>query len=78
VTSVFRNPDHTDDGAATGATPVVAHIERLDTVALAGQDAVVVAARAGGGNPADLLIQQSDQALVTLTGSESRPRRTLL
>src|SRR6185437_16449590 len=35
VTSVFRNPDHADDVAATGATPVPADIEQLDTAALA-------------------------------------------
>src|SRR5271168_756781 len=35
VTSVFRNPDHADDVAATGARPVVADIETLDTAALA-------------------------------------------
>ena len=35
VDSVFRNPDHSNDVAATGARPVVADIERLDTDALA-------------------------------------------
>ncbi|EUA38569.1 NADH(P)-binding family protein [Mycobacterium avium subsp. avium 2285 (R)] len=48
VTSLFRNPDHADDVAATGAKPVVADIERLDTDALAGllagHDAVVFSA----------------------------------
>src|ERR1700723_4787723 len=55
VTSVFRNPDHADDVAATGARPVVADIETLDTAALAdlltGHDAVVFSAGAGGGDP---------------------------
>ncbi|OBJ38475.1 NAD-dependent dehydratase [Mycobacterium colombiense] len=55
VSSVFRNPDQSDDVAATGAEPVVADIERLDTDALAdlvsGHDAVVFSAGAGGGNP---------------------------
>jgi uncharacterized protein YbjT (DUF2867 family) len=55
VTSVFRNPDHADDVAATGAHPLVADIENADTYALAnllaGHDAVVFAAGAGGGNP---------------------------
>lgn len=55
VTSVFRNPEHSDDVAATGATPHPADIERLDTAALAellkGHDAVVFTAGAGGGNP---------------------------
>jgi len=55
VTSVFRNPDHADDVAATGAHQLVADIENADTDALsdllAGHDAVVFAAGAGGGNP---------------------------
>jgi uncharacterized protein YbjT (DUF2867 family) len=55
VTSVFRNPDHAEDISATGARPVVADIETLDTDALAellaGHDAVVFSAGAGGGNP---------------------------
>ena len=55
VTSVFRNPDHGDDVAATGARPVVADIEKVDTDALSdlltGHDAVVFSAGAGGGNP---------------------------
>jgi len=55
VTSVFRNPDHGDDVAATGARPVVADIENMDTDALSdlltGHDAVVFSAGAGGGNP---------------------------
>lgn len=55
VSSVFRNPDQSDDVAATGAKPVLADIERLDTDALAdlatGHDAVVFSAGAGGGDP---------------------------
>jgi nucleoside-diphosphate-sugar epimerase len=48
VTSSIRNPDHADDIGATGAHPVVADIEQLDTGALAdllaGHDAVVFSA----------------------------------
>lgn len=55
VTAVIRNPDHADDVAATGATPLVADVEQLDTDALAdllrGHDAVVWSAGAGGGSP---------------------------
>src|ERR1700744_4800816 len=55
VSSVFRNPDHADDIGATGADPVVADIEQLDTGALAdllaGHDAAGFAAGAGGGGP---------------------------
>jgi uncharacterized protein YbjT (DUF2867 family) len=67
VTSVFRNPDHTDDVAATGAHPVVADIEQLDTDALtvliAGQDAVVFSAGAGGGNPSRTYAVDRDAAI---------------
>jgi uncharacterized protein YbjT (DUF2867 family) len=67
VTSVFRNPDHTDDVSATGAHPVVADIENLDTNALAdllaGHDAVVFSAGAGGGNPARTYAVDRDAAI---------------
>ncbi len=67
VTSVFRNPDHADDVAASGASPVVADIERLDTDALAGlvagYDAVVFSAGAGGGNPARTYAVDRDAAI---------------
>jgi uncharacterized protein YbjT (DUF2867 family) len=67
VTSVFRNPDHADDVAATGARPVVADIETLDTAALAdlltGRDAVVFSAGAGGGDPARTYAVDRDAAI---------------
>lgn len=67
VTSAFRNPDHSDDVADTGATPLVADIERLDTAALAdllkGHDAVVFSAGAGGGNPARTYAVDRDAAI---------------
>jgi uncharacterized protein YbjT (DUF2867 family) len=67
VTSVFRNPDHSDDVAGTGAHPVVADIERLDTDALAGllagHNAVVWSAGAGGGNPARTYAVDRDAAI---------------
>ena len=67
VSSVFRNPDHSGDVAATGATPVVADIEQLDTDALAalvaGHDAVVFSAGAGGGNPARTYAVDRDAAI---------------
>ncbi|WP_104183206.1 SDR family oxidoreductase [Mycobacterium avium] len=67
VTSLFRNPDHADHVAATGAKPVVADIERLDTDALAGllagHDAVVFSAGAGGGNPARTYAVDRDAAI---------------
>jgi uncharacterized protein YbjT (DUF2867 family) len=67
VSSVFRNPDHADDVATTGAKPVVADIEQLDTNALAnllaGHDAVVFSAGAGGGNPARTYAVDRDAAI---------------
>lgn len=67
VSSVFRNPDHSSDVAATGATPVAADIERLDTDALAGllagHDAVVFSAGAGGGDPARTYAVDRDAAI---------------
>jgi uncharacterized protein YbjT (DUF2867 family) len=67
VTSVFRNPDHADDIGATGARPAVADIEHLDTTALAdllaGHDAVVFAAGAGGGDPARTYAVDRDAAI---------------
>jgi uncharacterized protein YbjT (DUF2867 family) len=67
VTSVFRNPDHADDIAATGARPAVADIEQLDTAALAGllagHEAVVFAAGAGGGDPARTYAVDRDAAI---------------
>ena len=67
VTSIFRNPDHSDDIAATGAKPVQADIEQLGTSALAelltGHDAVVFSAGAGGGNPARTYAVDRDAAI---------------
>jgi uncharacterized protein YbjT (DUF2867 family) len=67
VTSVFRNPDHADEIAATGARPAVADIENLDTGALAdllaGHDAVVFSAGAGGGDPARTYAVDRDAAI---------------
>jgi uncharacterized protein YbjT (DUF2867 family) len=67
VTSVFRNPDHTADVAGTGAHPVVVDIEQLDTdaltVLLAGHDAVVFSAGAGGGNPSRTYAVDRDAAI---------------
>jgi uncharacterized protein YbjT (DUF2867 family) len=67
VTSVFRNPDHTDDIAATGARPVVADIEAMHTGGLAdvlmGHDAVVFSAGAGGGDPARTYAVDRDAAI---------------
>jgi uncharacterized protein YbjT (DUF2867 family) len=74
VSSVFRNPDHSDDVAATGAKPVVADIEQLDTNALAdlvaGHDAVVFSAGAGGGNPTRTYAVDRDAAIRVIDAAE--------
>lgn len=55
VTSVIRNPEHTDDVEATGAAAVIADVEHLDQAGIAaiirGQDAIIWTAGAGGGDP---------------------------
>lgn len=70
VSAVFRNPDHAEEVAATGAVPVVADIEQLDTDGLArlvaGHDAVVFSAGAGGGNPARTYAVDRDAAIRTI------------
>ncbi|ASN51259.1 SDR family oxidoreductase [Sinomonas sp. R1AF57] len=67
VTSVVRNPEHVADVEATGASAVVADVEQLDTKAiaelLAGHDAVVWSAGAGGGNPARTRAVDRDAAI---------------
>ncbi|WP_020017144.1 SDR family oxidoreductase [Promicromonospora sukumoe] len=75
VTSVFRNPDHQQEVAATGATAVVADVEQLDTAGLAdlvkGQDAVVWSAGAGGGNPARTYAVDRDAAIRSMDAAEA-------
>jgi len=74
VSSVFRNPDHSGDVAATGARPVVADIEKLATGALAdllaGHDAVVFSAGAGGGDPARTYAVDRDAAIRVIDAAE--------
>lgn len=74
VTSVFRNPDHSEEVLVTGAQPVVADIERLDTDALAElvgeHDAVVFAAGAGGGNPTRTYAVDRDAAIRVIDAAE--------
>ncbi len=83
VSSVFRNPDHTDEVAATGAAPVTADIEQLDTGALAdllaGHDAVVFTAGAGGGNPARTYAVDRDAAIRVIdAASQAGVRRFVM
>ena len=56
VTAVIRNPAHADEVRATGAEPVVFDVEHASrqelSALIAGHDAVVWSAGAGGGDPA--------------------------
>lgn len=67
VDAVIRNPEHADAVAATGATPVIADVETLDTVALTelirGHDVVIWSAGAGGGNPQRTYAVDQDAAI---------------
>ncbi|MGW9628563.1 SDR family oxidoreductase [Microbacterium sp. NPDC055521] len=67
VTAVIRNPDHADDVRATGAQPVVFDVEHEDQAAiaalLAGHDAVVWSAGAGGGDAARTRAVDHDAAV---------------
>lgn len=70
VTAIIRNPDQADAVRAAGASPVVADVESLDTKALgeliAGHDAVVWSAGAGGGNPARTIAVDREAAVRTM------------
>ncbi|GGM30724.1 NAD(P)H-binding protein [Promicromonospora citrea] len=75
VTSVFRNPDHEAEVAATGATPRVADVEQLDTAGIGelvrGHDAVVWSAGAGGGNPARTYAVDRDAAVRSMDAARA-------
>lgn len=70
VTSVVRNPDHLADVEATGAAAVVSDIETLDGPAtrqlVAGSDAVIWSAGAGGGDPDRTFAVDRDAAIRTM------------
>ncbi|MDN5570600.1 MAG: SDR family oxidoreductase [Propionibacteriaceae bacterium] len=67
VTSLIRNPDHAEEVAATGATPLLESIEDADvatlTAAFWGADAVVWSAGAGGGSPERTYAVDRDAAI---------------
>lgn len=75
VRSVVRNPAHIGDVEQTGATAVIADIERLSTPEIteliAGQDAVVWSAGAGGGNPARTYAVDRDAAIRTMDAAQA-------
>ena len=67
---MIRNPDHVADVEADGAEAVVADVESADVDAiaglLAGHDAVVWSAGAGGGNPERTYAVDRDAAIRTI------------
>jgi len=72
--AVIRNPDHADEAAAAGATPLVADVESLDHAGfddlVSGADAVVWSAGAGGGNPDRTYAVDRDAAIATMAAAE--------
>ena len=70
VDAAIRNPDHRDDVAETGAIPIVADVEHLDTDQIAelvsDHDVVVWAAGAGGGSPERTYAVDRDAAIRTV------------
>ncbi|OQP80703.1 NAD-dependent dehydratase [Xanthomonas phaseoli pv. syngonii LMG 9055] len=83
VTALFSNPAHEDDVIADGATPVVFDIEHAQTDAiaaqLAGHDAVVWSAGAGGGDAARTYAVDRDAAIRSMHAAEqARVRRYVM
>ncbi|RZU62903.1 SDR family oxidoreductase [Zhihengliuella halotolerans] len=74
VTSFYRNPDHTGDVNATGATAVVLDIESATqedlAEAFAGHDAVVWSAGAGGGSADRTYAVDRDAAVRSMRAAE--------
>ncbi len=74
VSAWIRNPQHADDVAATGAQPVDADVEHLDTDEIAqllrGQDVVIWSAGAGGGNPARTYAVDRDAAIRSMDAAQ--------
>ena len=74
VSALIRNPTHRDDVEATGAEAVVADVEALQMTevadVLAGHDAVVWSAGAGGGDPARTYAVDRDAAIEAMAAAE--------
>jgi uncharacterized protein YbjT (DUF2867 family) len=83
VTAVHRNPAHTPDISRLGARSVVADLETLGVeeiaALLAGHDAVVWSAGAGGGNPARTRAVDRDAAIRSMDAAvEAGVRRYVM
>ncbi|CUR61867.1 conserved hypothetical protein [metagenome] len=79
VTSVICNPDHTGDVEATGARALVASVEDADEATLAeqlaGQDAVIWSAGAGGGSPERTYAVDRDAAIRSMDAAATAGAR---
>lgn len=75
VTAVVRNPEHSEDVTATGADVAVADIEHLTAAEIAdiiaGFDAVVWSAGAGGGSTARTYAVDRDAAIRSMDAAEA-------
>jgi nucleoside-diphosphate-sugar epimerase len=73
VSALIRNPAHSDDVIRAAGTPVVLDVEKASTAelatALAGHDAVVWAAGAGGGDPARTWAVDRDAAIRSMNAA---------
>jgi uncharacterized protein YbjT (DUF2867 family) len=82
VTALYRNPGHTAEVEATGARGVVTDVELLGTEQLAGllagHDAVVWSAGAGGGNPARTYAVDRDAAIRSMDAAVAAGTRRYL
>jgi uncharacterized protein YbjT (DUF2867 family) len=74
VDAVIRNPEHAGDVARAGANPVIADVETLDVddlaEVIAGHDALVWSAGAGGGDPARTRAVDHDAAVRSMEAAE--------
>lgn len=74
VTSIFRNPEHEADIVTAGATPLVLDIASADTEqiagVLAGHDATIWSAGAGGGSPERTYAVDRDAAIRSMTAAK--------
>lgn len=79
VTAVIRNPEHAPDVVATGAAPLVADVETMDTAQLVelmrSHDVVVWSAGAGGGNPARTYAVDRDAAIRSIDAAATAGAR---
>lgn len=74
VDAVIRNPEHAGDIEAVGGRPVVADVQAMSTAeladVLAGHDAVLWSAGAGGGDPERTYAVDRDAAMRTMDAAE--------